>query len=123
MLRACLNKRIPFQTHQKNFAKSIFTLTKNYFSSSILDEGEYIDGDLNFEVQSSSNQSATNEKDFQKKFVTFENFNQDLTRQAPKPNRIFKADIPNSIKSLSGKFNFQLDEHDEFNQELRNRQK
>lgn len=120
MLRRLIHNKAGQIPQLKSISKSLFGYNKAFFSNSQLDDGEYIDGDFSFAP--SAAETRQRQSEIEKKFVTFDNFGKNLTRQAPKPGNNYKTEITGSVSRIKSKFNFELAEEDEFARELTQRQ-
>jgi len=125
MLRLLLHNKPANIASGKTLSRSLFNSNKAQFSNLPLEEGEYIDGDFDAEILGSGAPSQVNQKEseIKQKYVTFDNFGHNLTRQTPKPAASYQKEISNSIINLKSKFNFELAKEDEFAQELSKRKK
>lgn len=123
MLRILAKKRSILATSVKPIFRSIAQPQQKFFSSSLLDEGEYIEGDFDTSAPSANKNGQTEANSFKKKFVDLENFENNLSRKMPRPKTESKQAIANSVSSLKDKLKFELAADDEFAQSLQNRQK
>ena len=123
MLRILAKKRSIITAPIQPIFRSIAQPQQKFFSSSLLDEGEYIEGDFDISAPSANKNTQTETTSFKKKFVDLENFENNLSRKMPRPKAESKQGIANSVSSLKDKLKFELAADDEFAQSLQSRQK
>lgn len=123
MLRSLAKKRSIITASVKPIFRTIGQTQQKFFSSSLLEEGEYIEGDFDISAPSATKNTQAETDTFKKKFIDLENFENNLSRKMPKPKAESKQGIAQSVSSLKDKLKFELAADDEFAQSLKHRQK